>query len=188
MALDLSPIEPKAVRDLESFRLLLKRLLPVGLLWDFINDTFDSFLEALAEEFERLYSRSIDLQREAIPGLSNELLPDWEEMSLFPDENTGTTIAERQAILQTKIFNSGVSPTEFYFTRYAAGLGITISSFTQPTAPICGIAVCGDALGRAEFVWVVNWSGGTAAAQKNMKAAFERMKPAHTEVQFNPTI
>jgi len=188
MALDLTPITPKTNRNLTSFQFLLKRLLPVGLLWDFINDTFDSFLQALAEEFLRLYTRSIDLQREAIPGLSDELLSDWEEMTLFPDENTGTTTAERQAILQTKIFNSGLNPTEDYFTAYALSLGITISSFSTPSAPICGIAVCGDSLNGSDFVWQVNWSGGTAAAQANMKAAFERIAPAHTEVIFNPTI
>lgn len=187
-------------KTLESYKVMLKNLLPVGVLWDIINDTFWDLLEAFAEELNRIDQRLVDLQNESIPYFSDELLSEWEEVALLEDEKTGGTTAERQAIVQNKIYNPTPTPTdaerrqgptEQFFTDYAAAINITITSFGSLVPFRVGTGRAGDRLvpaAEAAFVWVVNYTGGTTAERENMKAYFERMKPAHTRVDFNPAI
>lgn len=192
MALNLDPIKPVKTRVLANFVTLFKKLLPIGCLWKNLSELFHDFLESFAEEANRSDQRIIDLQTEAIPGLSTdgELLGDWEGVALLPDENTGTTEAERQDIVHTKIYTPGQNPTEEFFIEYASNIGITITIGSHDAFRV-GTGRVGDRLygaGAIAYIWIVNHTGGTTAQKEAMKAAFERLKPAHTEIEFNPAI
>ena len=52
------------------------------------NDAFADLLMAFALELDRLDDKLVSLQNEAIPGLSSELLTDWEGVAGLPDECT----------------------------------------------------------------------------------------------------
>jgi len=193
MALNLDPAEIVKTRVLANFTSLLRNFLPRGPLWKFLGETWETFLESKAVELDREDQRIVDLQNESIPGLSTEgeLLEDWERIALLPDENTGGTEAERQAIVHTKIFQTNKPPTEQFFTDYAANLNITITSFGTIERFRVGTGRVGDRLwdGNATaFTWIVNYTGGTAEERAAMKAAFERLAPAHTTVEFDPAI
>lgn len=200
--MSLTEITPVKKYTLEQFTFLLKRLLPVGALWNSINETFWDLLESFAVELNRADQRIVDLQTESIPGLSTDdgLLTDWETLALLTDEKVGASEAERQSIVHTKIFNPTPTPnnasrrqgpTEEFFTNYAAGLNITITSFGTHDLFRVGANRVGDRMYTAAgiaFIWIVNYTGGTSTERAAMKAYFERMKPSHTEVEFNPTI
>lgn len=181
------------IRTLNSFKNLFLRLLPVGILWKNIQETFNDFLEAFAVELFRQDSRITDFQKEIIPLLSTdaEMLSDWERIALLPDEYPadGTTEAERQGIVHTKMYTQLPGPTESFFISYAAGLNITITSITFVDRFRVGISRVGDNLrdgDDAAFIWVVNYTGGTTAERIAMQLYFNRLKPAHTRVEFNP--
>jgi len=193
--MSLTEITPRKIYTLTSFTKLLKNLLPVGTLWKNLTASFSDFLEAFAEELNRYDQRIVDLRTELIPGLSTEaeLLPDWERICLLPDEvpASGTPEAERQTIVQTKYTTVLPGPTEAFFTNYAAKLNITITSFGDINRFRVSTARVGDRINDDDdtaFTWIVNYTGGTTAERAAMKAYFERLKPAHTEVQFNPVI
>lgn len=192
--MDLTQITPVKKRTLANYKELLRKLLPVGILWENLSDDWDLLLEAFAVELDRYEQRVIDLRREIVPGLSSELLSDWEEIALLPDEMPSPTATEteRQEIVHTKIFAIlEPGPTEQFFIDYAAELNITITSFTTIDRFRVGAARVGDRLNdeyTEAFVWVVNYTGGTTEERQAMKVAFERMAPAHTEVRFIPVI
>lgn len=195
MALNLVPITLIQKLTLANFTQLLKNLLPKGTLWKNLSATFSDFLESFAEELKRFDALSIDFLNEIVPGLSTsgEMLEDWERIALLDDEIPvdGTPESERQDIVQTKYYTVLPGPTETFFTEYAANLNITITSFGTVDRFRVGVGRIGDRLhgGLAVgFTWVVNYTGGTAAERAAMKAYFERLKPAHTTVDFNPAI
>lgn len=181
-------------RTLENFRDLLVHLLPVGSLWKTLNDSFKDLLESFGVELNRLDQRCIDIQNEAVPGLSTDadLLSDWERNLLTEDEkpSSSATESERQSIVDAKYYLQTKSTTIANLTAYAAALGITIT-FGDVDAFVVGISVVGESLessGSAGYIWIVNHSGGTADQQQAMKTYFESVKPAHSLVEFNPPI
>ncbi len=193
--MDLTPITPRKIYTIESFTRLLINLLPLGILWETIKTEFSDFLESFAVELNRSDQRAIDFQTEIIPGLSTdaEMLSDWERVALLPDEvpAAGTTEAERQYIVQTKMYTVLPGPTEAFFIAYAANLNITITSIGAQDRFRVGTARVGERLRDADdaaFIWVVNYTGGTTAEREAMSVYFNRLKPAHTRVEFNPVI
>jgi uncharacterized protein YmfQ (DUF2313 family) len=195
MALNLAPITLVQKLTLVNFTQLLKNLLPKGTLWKNLSSTFTDFLESFAEELKRFDALSIDFMNEIIPGLSTsgEMLEDWERIALLPDEvpADGTPESERQDIVHTKYYTVLPGPTEQFFIDYAANLNITITSFGTIDRFRVGTGRVGDRIYDSTavgFTWVVNYTGGTAAERAAMKEYFERLKPAHTTVVFNPAI
>lgn len=193
--MSLEPLIPQKKYTLGSFTQLLKNLLPFGILWKNLNETFDKLLESFAVEMNRHDQRVIDLQTELIPGLSteDELLTDWEDICLLPDEvpAPGTSEAERQNIVHTKYTTELPGPNEDFWVSYAAGLNITITSISARDYFRVGVSRVGERLGgelNIAYTWVVNYTGGTTAERAAMKAYFTRLRPAHTIVEFNPEI
>lgn len=189
------PNEITKIYSIESFTELLKKLLPIGRIWKNVKTEFYDFLESFAVELNRSDQRSVDFQNEVIPGLATdaEMLSDWERIALLPDEvpAAGTSEAERQAIVHTKYYTVLPGPTEAFFTSYAASLNITITSFTTLDRFRVGTSRVGENLRDADdaaFIWTVNYTGGTTAEREAMKIYFNRLKPAHTKVEFNPAI
>lgn len=195
MALNLLPVTLTQKYTLNDFVQLLKRLLPVGSLWKNLSINFDNLLEVFAEELKRFDQTSIDLMNESIPGLStlSGLLEDWERIALLPDEFPDGTASEseRQDIVHTKFYTVLPGPTEQFFIDYASTLNITITSFTSLSRFRVGTGRVGDHIHEeyaVGFTWVVNYTGGTSVERTAMKVYFERLKPAHTAVEFNPAI
>ena len=188
-------IRPVKNLFLADFLRLLKNLLPIGIIWKNMVTLFYDLLEAFGVELNRYDTHTVDFQTEIIPGLSTsgEMLEDWERIALLADEYPadGTTEIERQVIVQTKLHTALPGPTEQFFTDYATSLNITITSFGSISRFRVGTSRVGDRINDADsigFTWVVNYTGGTSAERQAMKTYFERLKPAHTTVVFNPEI
>lgn len=103
---------------------------------------FGNFISVFSTEVWRFQNRIYDLYKESIPGLSVELLPDWERAAGIPNaciiSVDDLTLEERQCNVHAKIFlrPSGGLTKQFYID-YAATLGFTIvitefSTLSQP--------------------------------------------------------
>ena len=187
--LNTEDIVPVKTRTLANFCQLLVNFLPIGRLWDPINTTLKLLLEAFAEEFDRNDQRNIDLQRELIPGESVELLVDWERVALAPDELIvgGGTIAERQARVSTKIFDTQDPPTKQFFEVLALARGVVIAiSFTSGGFRV-GVSRVGQRLhgSSSVFIWIVDYVSGDKNEYARLEATFRRLKHAYQFLQFN---
>ncbi|GAF71743.1 unnamed protein product, partial [marine sediment metagenome] len=91
--LNLNALKSYQKYDAYSYFKMLKALLPRGLVWcPYLGNEpesssfFGNLLYVVAKEFNRLNARFVVLMNEAIPGLSNELLAEWEEFAGLPEE------------------------------------------------------------------------------------------------------
>jgi len=112
-----------------------------------LSNMMGTFVSCFAAEMMRFDDRTIDLQREAIPGLSVELLPSWERVAALPDPNNlpNLTTEERQIEAQTKIYGEEETTTTQWYIDLALEYGfvIEIDTTTYNTASVCGVARCG---------------------------------------------
>lgn len=147
-------------------------------------------LSVFAAEFDRWWNRYLALKKEAVPGLSVELLPDWERVAGLPDSCSllASTTEERQAIVHQKITQGKGDPTlleltqhEQYWIDYAANLGYTITISYYTGVFRVGVNTVGQLLGGASsvYTWVIsgNWDS-------LLQCLFERDKPAYTEIEW----
>jgi len=167
--------------------------------------TISDLLNAFAEELNRLEIRLMDLLKEGIPGLSEELLTDWERVLGLPDEcsSLGSTLEQRQATAHTKyvgdgfgIFGDEKCPlSEQYYIDYAASIGSTITIIEQPNGgepfrvnenrvdrtPELGIDGA-----RLNSIGSRNrWAIVIPADDPNgplLECIFQKLKPAHTSL------
>lgn len=105
------------------------------------NSVWSDFLLIFACELARLQTDVRNLLKESIPGLSEDLLPEWERVAGIPDEcsSLATTLSQRQQIVHAKItqakgeFTGEFLPlTEEYFINYASSLNMEITITTDP--------------------------------------------------------
>lgn len=186
----------------EHYLRQLQALLPQGDAWPREdNATLTQFLDALAEEFARIDERGVALIDESDPRLTFELLADWEKAFGLPDTCTeaADTIAERHDSLHEKVTRIGDQSRQ-YFINVAARVGyqITITEFDVFQAgDHAGDLVNGD---NWRFAWRVNapeetiteFKAGLSAAgdplrdwgNEILECVINRLKPAHTHVQF----
>lgn len=162
---------------------------------------FDCLFGALALELSRLESRAFNLFKEAIPGLSEEMLEDWESMLDLPEYGISIgdlTVEQRKQIAQAKFYsdyNLGLSK-QFYID-YAATLGFTITiddtgDLSKPFLVACvGVDVydigsrVGDRLN--DSVQVANVVIPITAGPDDdsvLKKIFEIIKPAHVIITW----
>ena len=162
---NLNDIKPIKVRTLEDFKQFLFNYLPIGLLWNNLNEEFHDLLEAFAEEFNRNDQRNVDLQCEVIPGLSTELLEQWEQDVLLPEElpTGGETLQERRDRVQSKLFNTPNNPTEKFFKDLALDRGIAIDITFVSTAFRVGVNRMGTRIHgtTSVYIWIVDWISGS---------------------------
>lgn len=188
--------------DTAAYLAQLQALLPTGLAWPREPATrLTGLLDALAVEYVRLDARAGQLLAETDPGITSELLLDWERVSGLPDacSTDAQTTSQRRAALVSRLINIGAqSPA--WCVEIAAGIGyaISITEFDvhdvndDVSAPIQGDAW--------RFAWQVNagttsvWTltvddsvsdplaawGSTA-----LECLITRLKPAHTTVLFS---
>lgn len=178
-------------------------LLPPGPAWPTEEDTeLRRFLAGWAEEFARLDARADDLIEEADPRTSIELLGEWESETGLPDGCVGPLdgpTARQNAVVGRLTALGGQSIA--YFIALALTLGYVVT-ITESTVHTC-MSDCTVPIqdGRWRFLWTVN-SAATIAihdftciddcmtplrtgGNALLECTFQRLKPAHTIVQFN---
>lgn len=150
------------------------------------NSVFGDLLLIFSQEIARLHDRIYALMNESIPGLSVELLSDWETVAGLPNEFTpvGLSVEERQSLVHQKITqgkgtNDGLELTqnESFFIDYAANMGYTITISYYGTPFRVGVSRVGDRVGGSavSYYWVV-----TGDYDSILQSLFEEIKPAHT--------
>lgn len=169
---------------------------------------FGKLLSCFAAELNRLDDHLLILIRNGVPGLSDEaeLLPDWELDLGLPEEcfPLGTTEAQRRLAAHSKYTTkySGLSEQFFIDLAESFGAAITIttgggagtpfrvSGATEPDVTRVGPTTPPDAPTRRYWslqqlhVWIVNIAGSEPNLEL-IQCVFQKMKPAHTLVQFN---
>lgn len=180
--MSLTNLIPQKIFSIEAYKNLLIRLLPRGPIWNSLSVTTKLLFEALAVEYDRVDTRFVDLQREAIAGLSVELLSDWEaEAGITPLSTDTTTI--RQNRVHARLNSNFGNPTKTFFENYALsafGIVMVISYGSDPMR--CGTALCGDELETTggTFVFTVTVSSDPNSKLAELQAFINQMKPAHT--------
>ena len=168
---------------------------------------FGKLLMCFAIEFEKFEQRVTDLLREIVPGLSRELLPEWEQDLALPDPigNPVQTVEERAQIAHAKYTGNYTGQNKKFYIDYAASLGavITVKEYQGvgavfrvdvnrvdrmpgPEAP--AERIFGSRLWNihAPFKWVITFVSVTGnVSQENIEAQLRLRIPAHTEVYFN---
>jgi len=155
---------------------------------------FGRLLSCFAVELFRLELYVFKLLNEAVPGLSVELLPDWERVLGLPDKcsllSDFDTQEEQQEIAHTKYFGEYQTVTKDYLIEYAAVLGFTISIEElqlETNSFIMGVAIMGanELGGQGSFavLEITVQPGGTGSLEQ-MQCIFNRLKPAHTVIQW----
>jgi uncharacterized protein YmfQ (DUF2313 family) len=160
------------------------------------GQVWTKLLYVIAIEFDLIGSSIMNLIKNSIPGLSDDLLTDWETELGLPDECSpiAGSISERQQIVHAKYITKydGLSTT--FFVSYAANMGSTITiienygggePFRVNTARVD--RVMGDIDGsrlwslRIQHVWEVQIS--SSDPNKNtLHCIFLKIKPAHTQL------
>ncbi len=195
--LTLGPSARKALAHLISY-------LPHGVLWSRGKDTvLRRVLGVAALELGRVRDRIDDLEHEADPYRTTEMIADWEADVGLPDKCSGIaeTLPERRVrVVQKLLARGGASPG--YFIRLAEVMGYPSTTITEFKPFTCQSACDAPLLGpQWKFVWRVNILArrirGFFNAQSPCNAplqwwtstpiecVFRRSKPAHTIVQFN---
>lgn len=161
---------------------------------------FLKLLFCFAEEFEELEQRITDLKREAIPGLSSELIEEWEADLGLPDtcSSQSYTLEERQAIAHAKYTGKYDGQGKQFYIDYAEKLGATISvkeysgvssifrvdkNRVDRTAPdgIDGSRLWST---QAKFKWLITVYNYGEVSSAYLRCRLNQLKPAHTEFIF----
>ena len=158
------------------------------------NRNLGKLLFAFAQEIFNFYERVNALLRESIPGLSRELLIEWEREVGLPDQcslQTGT-LEERARVVHTKYTANYSGMSAKFFIDYAAAYGSTVEILYytptgQPfrvdtnrvtTMPITGIDGSRLYSYGASFTWITKILK-TDPNKNYLKCRFQEMNPAH---------
>lgn len=158
-------------------------------------------LKAFAEELERFYLFTVTLINEAIPGLSRDLLPEWEEDLGLPDlcSPLADTVDERAAIAHAKYYTKYDGQSKQFYIDYAASLGatVTVTNYSGAGAvfrvdvsrvdrtPLEGIDGARLRSKTSRFKWIINVYNTGTVSLEFLQCNFEKLKPAHTELIWN---
>lgn len=192
------------VYSVEDFLGALQALLPRGRAWNLDVDSVQGKIgAALVSSFQRVNVANAALLSDAFPSTADFLLPEWEAALGLPDPcaGPGTTVADRQAQVITRLTDSGgLSQSRFIELAARLGYTITITTFAPFRA---GHSSAGDPLGDEDsyFVWQVNApsetvsyfragsgrSGDPLASWGNavLECSIADRVPAHTTVLFS---
>lgn len=191
------------LRYLESDYLkALLKMLPVGSIWRTVlgtlgssptpeeRNSFVSLLSCFAAELARFENRCMYLFQEKIPGLSVEMLEDWERVAGLPDiwQGAPTNDDERRAQAQAKLIPmSKQTINDQFYIDYAEDLGFLIKFVQGENSSVfrLGSSRMGDRIGG------ISSAGGGTAGMVTVKVVgglegtdylqdvFEILKPAH---------
>jgi uncharacterized protein YmfQ (DUF2313 family) len=171
----------------EQVSLQLVKLAPPGALRRVLGSGLRNLWMGLADELVRVYGRVQDMIREAHPLTCNETLADWENEYGLPDPcvTATQTIDERKSAVAARLGSVG-GQSRAYFIAVAAGMGFSIS-ITEEKPFLIGLSGMGDGIGgdNFAFTWTTTASASLTTAQRQLlECTFQRLKPAHTTVQF----
>jgi uncharacterized protein YmfQ (DUF2313 family) len=160
---------------------------------------FGKLLMVFAIELEKFEQRVTDLRREAIPGLSRELLTEWERDLGLPDicSPLAATIEERAQICHAKYTGNYYGQSKQFFIDYASKLGalITIQEYSGAGSvfrvdtnrvdrmPIVGIDGARLWSTTAKFrikITIVSVNGNVS--EQYIKCRLRQIAPAHIEI------
>lgn len=163
-----------------------------------IKKIIGKILMAFATELERFEDRVVALRREAIPGLSRELLSEWETDLGLPDSCSplAGTEAERAQIAHAKYTGDYSGQSKQFFVDYAASLGalVTVTEYTGAGSvfrvdvnrvdrmPVFGIDGARLWSVGARFRWIVTVYSLGDVSLEYLQCRFNQLKPAHTEI------
>lgn len=168
----------------EDYKNALIALTPIGICWPTENNsTWVTLLEALAQEFARVDSRSIDLLDEAFPNTSTELLENWERVVGLPDafSDPNATIEERQKAVMFKLQARGGQSAE-YLSSLINALGYE-NEVLDPTPYVADKGTAGGYLFSESWThyFLVIVHGTLTTEQKaTFEARFKTVIPAQT--------
>lgn len=187
-----------------DYRHQLQALLPRGAAWPRAAEaTLTKLLDAMAEEFARIDSRSLQLIDEADPRTTIDLLADWERVAGLPDNCSGlladTQQGRRNDLVSKLVGRGGQSVAYFIEVARALGFEIEIEEFHPFRV---GLSNAGDSLtnGDWRFAWrirapevtVMPFRVGQSAAGEalatwgnaGMECRIRHYRPAQTNVIF----
>lgn len=183
------------MRTVQTYKKILKKLLPRGPIWEKLNSTFDLILESYSEEPLRVDTSSVDLMRQVFPETADDtlLLPDYESFALYDDEKPigGETELQRQQVLRAKMRTSYSGPSRQFFTDLGTKFGMTVVvtdglAVDEPArvdlaeVEDARVSDASDAF-RFNIQIVLDPQGQT----DKFKAMVERLKPAHTLATYS---
>lgn len=149
------------------------------------DSVFGALFRALAFELTRVEGRRKDLQREADPYRTEELLEDWERVAGLPDPcfPVDQTLEERRLALVAKLAAIDTpTPSQIQALGIAQGLTVAVTEF-EPAR--CGTARCGDPC--SGFAWAHHFLvtiAGVPGPETDFECAVLAIKPAHATVRF----
>lgn len=171
-----------------------------------IDKIIGKILMAFAEELERFQERVMYLIQEAVPGLSRELLTEWEQDLGLPDECTPleSSVEERAQVAHTKYTGDYTGQSKAFFLDYAARLGavITIKDYTgigsvfrvdvnrvdrMPGIGTPQERIYGSRLWNigSKFKWIITFQTITGdVSRQQIECRIRKLAPAHTELTF----
>lgn len=177
-----------------------------------MNRWFGKLLMVFAIELEKFEQSVTSLIKESIPGLSRDLLPEWERDLGLPDEclSPVQSIEERAQIAHSKYTSPKTGQSKQFFIDYAATLGATISVYefdgigttfrankslvdrqsasVFPGTPSERVFEARVWSSGVVHKWVINFSSITGdVTQENIECLLLAKIPAHTEVHFTNT-
>lgn len=159
------------------------------------------FLDAAAQEPERIEGRSAALTRESDPRLTTELITDWERVTGLPGPcplQWDASLQTRRAAVVAQLTGTGGQTKDFYYSlAHLLGLNIEITEY-RPF--VCGLSRCGDRLNGphdVRYVWRVLVKGRRAVRfrcgqsacgerllalprQDDLECLLRQYAPAHT--------
>jgi len=158
-------------------------------------------LQAFASELTELESKIVQIINERVPGLSNELLPEWERDLGLPDEcsELAPTQSERVAAVHAKYYGKYDGQSKDFYIQYVADLGglITITDYTGSTNvfrvdnsrvdrdPVQGVDGARLRSKGSIFKWIVNVYDTGEVSIDYLICRFDQLKPAHTQIIWN---
>lgn len=189
---------------------MLRKLLPSGPIWDNSNGIFRVLVEALAVEPARIHESAEALAGQVIDPATatlDGLLPDYERIALFPDEQPigSETEAQRRQVVAARLNTTYPGPNKKFWKDLGIKFGFVDGSGNATLTIQDGALLGGAAVARVEealvdgdrvsedgdaFVWQITFPAGTVlpAVAGSPVAKFqtmvERLKPAHTDVTY----
>lgn len=197
---------PNYEYDLEDYFSQMLALLPTGPAWD-TADTglMGELLYALVAEFERVSDRIVELEHDAFPQNTTQLLEDWERVLGLPDEcaaDITQSTTERRAAVITRLTTQG-EPSPVFFQNLALSFGYSIDVIEHFPAR-AGIARVGESIDAPgnQFTWTVRIPGSYTQSRRaiigdarigdriatwgdgSLECLIRQYNPAHTTLKF----
>lgn len=176
------------------YKKLLQKFLPLGALWNNVNNVFDSFVEAFAIEPARVDDGADALMLENNPATTTLLLAEYESMALNSEElpSSGDSTSKRQQVLAAKMNTAYSGPSKAFFISLALKLGMTVTVLDGGAVSAAVVARVEVALVDQDtvsdehdvFTWEIHVVSDPNTQLAKLKAMVERLKPAHTNVIY----